>query len=123
MQKAIDEFISKNTNEEDENKVRCEVCAKLFRGSEFIKKHIQTKHEDLIMKIVKDRLETIMLENYIQDPDKLTNQIVFANENFKGIDRRKVYPKKRILPDSNYEDLDDPNRAGRSRRVVDYSDI
>lgn len=123
LQKEIDEFIDKNTNQEDENKVRCEVCAKLFRGSEFIKKHIQTKHEDLILKIVKDRLEAIMLENYIQDPDKLTNQIVFANETFKGMDRRKVYPKKRIVPDSNYEDLDDPSRLARSRRVVDYSDI
>jgi len=64
-----------------------------------------------------------MLEYYINDPDKLTNQIVFATEGFKGIDRRKVYPKKRNVPELNNEDLDDPSKIGKSRRVVDYSDI
>lgn len=103
--------------------MRCEICNKLFRGTEFIRKHIQTKHEDLISKIVKDRLEDITLENYINDPDKLTNQIIFATEGFKGIDRRKVYPKKRNVPELSYEDLDDPSRFSKARRVVDYSDI
>lgn len=68
-------------------------------------------------------METIMLENYLNDPDKLMNQIVFASDNFRGIDRRKVYPKKRSVQETPYEDLDDPSRFGKSRRVVDYSDI
>ena len=103
--------------------MRCELCKKLFRGSEFIKKHIHTKHEDSINMLIKDRMEGIMLENYLTDPDKLTNQIVFASDSFRGIDRRKVYPKKRNNQDTPYEDLDDPSRFGKSRRAVDYSDI
>lgn len=63
-----------------------------------------------------------MLENYLNDPDKLTNQIVFAGENFRGADRRKVYPKKRNTQDFPYHDFDDPSRF-KSRKVVDYSDL
>ena len=64
-----------------------------------------------------------MLENYLNDPDKLTNQIIFASDSFRGIDRRKAYPKKRIVQDLPYEDLDDPSRFNKSRKAVDYSDI
>ena len=109
---------------EEENKVRCGICKKLFRGTEFIKRHIQTKHEENVNAIVKDRMEAIMLENYINDPDKLSNQIIFASDSFRGgIDRRKVYPKKRASLEMPYEDLDDPSRFSRSRNAVDYSDI
>ena len=113
----------RNTESEEENKVRCGICKKLFRGTEFIRRHIQTKHEENVNAIVKDRIETIMLENYVNDPDKLSNQIAFASDSYRGIDRRKVYPKKRVSQETPYEDLDDPSRFNRSRNAVDYSDI
>jgi hypothetical protein len=124
LSKNIEDLVNKKTKEEDENKVRCEVCNKLFRGTEFMKKHIHTKHEELIIALIRDRIEEIMLENYLNDPEKLTNQLVYANDSFRGgLDRRKVYPKKRPIQDGPYEDLDDPSRFSKSRRVVDYSDL
>jgi SERRATE/Ars2, N-terminal domain/Arsenite-resistance protein 2/Domain of unknown function (DUF4187) len=120
LSKKLKEFEEKCSIQEEENKYRCDLCKKLFRGNEFIKKHLVAKHADEVNTIIKQRLEAIMLERYLNDPGKLTNPIILANENFKYPDRRKWEPRK---PNENYEDLDDPSRKNNRRRVVDYSDI
>lgn len=139
----IVEFENKNTTEEEEKKVRCNLCKKLFRSSEFVKKHLKTKHQEDHDGVVKERLKAISLDNYLADADKLQNPIQFAGERFRGQrssrgdrqdrgehrergegDRESNYPRKRPVSDEPYEDLDDPTKHPKGRRnIVDYSDI
>lgn len=120
LNKKMKEFEDKYTVQEEENKYRCDLCKKLFRGNEFIKKHLIAKHVDEINVVVKERMESIMLERYLADPNKLTNPVILANENLRFADRRKWEPRK---VNENYEDLDDPARKNARRKIVDYSDI
>lgn len=121
LSKKLKEFEDKYTVQEEENKFRCDLCKKLFRGSEFIKKHLSVKHADEVASVIKERMESIMLERYLNDPAKLTNPVILANEavKFNG-DRRKWEPRRQ---NENYEDLDDPARKNLKRKIVDYSDI
>ena len=120
LNKKLKEFEEKYTVQEEENKYRCDLCKKLFRGSEFIKKHLVAKHADEINSVVKERMESIMLEKYLNDPAKLTNPVILASETLKFVDRRRWEPRK---TNENYEDLDDPSRKNMKRKIVDYSDI
>ena len=117
----ITEFEDSNSIEEDEKKVRCNLCKKLFRGIDFMKKHLQNKHDADLAQIFKKRIKAITLENYLKDPDKLTNQIVFAGDNARG-GRRPLVRKREN--DGPYEDLDDPAlHTKQKRKLVDYSDL
>ena len=118
--KKMKEFDEKYTVQEEENKYRCDLCKKLFRGREFISKHLVAKHNEDINLVFKERMETIMLERYLSDPAKLTNPVILANESSKPMDRRRWEPRK---TNENYEDLDDPSRKNSRRKIVDYSDI
>lgn len=112
--------------EEPEKKVRCNLCRKLFRGVEFMRKHLQNKHGDELSKVIKERIEAIKLESYLNDTDKLMNPIQLAGEAFRGGDRKRMNGgrPRRSNPEGPYEDLDDPTRyTNKPRRVVDYSDI
>jgi hypothetical protein len=121
LSKKLKEFEEKFTVQEEENKFRCDLCKKLFRGSEFIKKHLSVKHNEEVSAVIKERMESIMLERYLNDPNKLTNPVILANEGVKfSGDRRKWEPRR---PNENYEDLDDPARRTLKRKIVDYSDI
>ena len=121
LSKKLKEFEDKFTVQEEENKFRCDLCKKLFRGSEFIKKHLSVKHNEEVSAVVKERMESIMLDRYLNDPCKLTNPVILANEGAKfSADRRKWEPRR---PNENYEDLDDPARRTLKRKIVDYSDI
>lgn len=116
LQRKISEFEERETIEEPERKVRCNCCRKLFRGLEFIKKHFHNKHADLIAGIVKQRLETIKLSNYVADRDKLTNSITYASESFRVQERRRFTARPRRPEPEEME-------GRRQRNIVDYSDI
>ncbi|OMJ81799.1 hypothetical protein SteCoe_17683 [Stentor coeruleus] len=120
LTKKLKEFEDKYTVQEEENKYRCDLCKKLFRGSEFIKKHLAVRHVDEGNTVIKERMESIMLEKYLADPGKLTNPVILANDSMRFHDRRKWEPRK---ANENYEDLDDPTRRTARRKIVDYSDI
>lgn len=69
-----------------------------------------------------------MLDNYVADPDKLTNPIVQAGENFRSMERRggpRMMNRGPRRPQSDvpYEDLDDPSHQVHSRKIVSYDDI
>lgn len=46
MQAEMDAEVSCNVNRIDAEKFQCAVCMKLFKGAEFVKKHIVNKHAD-----------------------------------------------------------------------------
>ena len=68
---------------EDSEKARCNLCKKLFRGVEFTKKHLHNKHQDKISALNIERFDRLTLEAYIKDPNKLTNPVSYANENYR----------------------------------------
>ena len=113
--------------DEDDNKVRCGICKKLFKGKQFYENHIKTRHDEVYEKVVKNRINELILQNYLSDPYKLHNQIEFAQNpghkegnqfghgNQSG-DRNKRY----------YQDLDDPENNKNikvNRILIDYNDI
>jgi hypothetical protein len=72
-------------------------------------------------------METIMLDNYAADPDKLMNPVVLAGENFRSMERRgaRMFNRapRRPQSDAPYEDLDDPSHPSHVRKIVSYDDI
>jgi len=48
-QKRIDEFCASHTQAVGDAKFRCTVCRKLFRGPEFVHKHVRERHLDEMM--------------------------------------------------------------------------
>mmetsp|Transcript_14398 Transcript_14398/g.25896 ORF Transcript_14398/g.25896 Transcript_14398/m.25896 type:complete len:488 (+) Transcript_14398:123-1586(+) len=53
------------------NKFRCALCSKLFRGSEFVHKHIKNKHKPAVDKAIVQVQEESFLENYLADRHKI----------------------------------------------------
>ena len=46
MHREEAKFVNENTVKEEEEKFRCNLCSKRFKGAEFTHKHIGLKHQD-----------------------------------------------------------------------------
>ncbi|KAJ3283963.1 hypothetical protein HK104_010145 [Borealophlyctis nickersoniae] len=53
---------------EEAEKWRCVECKKLFKGQEFVKKHVRTKHADLLQEVITN---TTFYNNYVKDPNRV----------------------------------------------------
>jgi hypothetical protein len=53
LQRMLTDFEGKQIVEEVDDKVRCNLCRKLFRGVEFVRKHIHNKHPESVEEVVK----------------------------------------------------------------------
>ncbi|KAL3901404.1 MAG: hypothetical protein SGCHY_000626 [Lobulomycetales sp.] len=67
VEKEVDEFISKHIFMVAEAKFRCEICTKLFKGPDFVSKHIRKKHPEKIVTLT-DQLE--MFNAFVVDPNR-----------------------------------------------------
>ncbi|ORX91462.1 hypothetical protein K493DRAFT_286786 [Basidiobolus meristosporus CBS 931.73] len=65
----LDKFTQKNVNKVDEGRYRCSLCNKLFKGEEFVKKHIGHKHPENFAEISE---EVDYYNNYVRDPFHIT---------------------------------------------------
>jgi hypothetical protein len=120
----VKEFEEREMTVEDEDKARCNLCKKLFRGIEFTKKHLHNKHQDKISQLHIERFDRLTLESYIKDANKLTNPINYSNESYRDPRKGRFAPQRDRAPAGPYEDLDDPTKTtGRRRQVIDYGDI
>ncbi|CAG8555537.1 8571_t:CDS:2, partial [Ambispora leptoticha] len=64
-----DAFLETNTVEMEPGvKFRCSICGKLFKGQEFVRKHICLKHADKVKSLEN---EITFLNNYVMDPSHL----------------------------------------------------
>lgn len=63
-------FYLLTTVEEDVDKFRCGECSKLFRGSEFVLKHIKNKHSDKLLSQMEDAENYEYLVQFVADPDR-----------------------------------------------------
>lgn len=73
-QKAEAELLHQNTKEQSPGKVRCKVCGKLFRGVEFVHKHIKKKHPKILQDFVEKTRQDSFFQGYCEDPDHLTRE-------------------------------------------------
>ncbi|KAJ9083457.1 hypothetical protein DSO57_1034551 [Entomophthora muscae] len=68
LEKVIDDTVAKLVEEVGETKFRCSACNKLFKGAEFVKKHLKTKHPETY----NDAAEEVQfLNNYVRDPNRI----------------------------------------------------
>ncbi|CAI2303972.1 unnamed protein product [Caenorhabditis sp. 36 PRJEB53466] len=63
-EKEVEAFILKNTVELAKDKWLCPLSGKKFKGPEFIRKHLQSKHED---KLDEAKIEADFFNNYLAD--------------------------------------------------------
>lgn len=66
-EKEVEAFIQKNTVELAKDKWLCPLSGKKFKGPEFIRKHLQSKHED---KLEEARAEADFFNNYLADAQR-----------------------------------------------------
>jgi len=60
-----------NTIKVADEKFRCALCRKLFRGPNFVHKHLVNKHEPVVKKYIQAERDKHYFENYSHDPNKL----------------------------------------------------
>lgn len=58
-------LLEKHVAKVDEGRYRCVHCSKLFKGPEFVVKHLRLKHEDITKTVI---LETAMLNAFLLRP-------------------------------------------------------
>ena len=82
--KLLDTEIERHLSKEkveyvEPQKYRCKAaaCNKLFKGPEFVKKHIKTKHPELIAQLQEP---IVLFNNYVRDPNRVMNQQVRENQ-------------------------------------------
>jgi hypothetical protein len=68
LTRVLDSFLASYVKKESETKYRCVECQKLFKGDEYVKKHLKIKHPELVKPITTD---TVMFNAYILDPSKI----------------------------------------------------
>ncbi|XP_049852222.1 serrate RNA effector molecule homolog isoform X1 [Schistocerca gregaria] len=68
----LESFFENNIVQEEENRAHCALCLKRFRGVEFVKKHLQIKHKELIQAGEEEVYNQVFFNNYIGDPRRIT---------------------------------------------------
>jgi hypothetical protein len=69
LEKEIDLYASSQVLVIESNKCRCKLCNKLFKGAEFVEKHVKTKHKADFQEIID---EVQYFNNYIRDSQRVT---------------------------------------------------
>ncbi|KAK9473248.1 uncharacterized protein V1510DRAFT_363706 [Dipodascopsis tothii] len=67
VEDTVQNAVAGHVKQEDEGKFRCKVgtCTKLFKGEEFVRKHIEKRHKDWLDRLVH---EARLVNNYVLDP-------------------------------------------------------
>lgn len=68
LEKVLDAFLSSYVKKETEMKHRCVECQKLFKGDDYVKKHLKSKHPELTKVVTTD---TLMFNSFMMDTGKV----------------------------------------------------
>lgn len=127
----ISEWVSQCTIPEAEN-FRCGLCRKLFRGTDFVAKHLELKHPEEPEEIETRVLRGQLLANFERDPTWF-NWVVTSQtrENAKRVEAIALLPAQPTQPSDprglrDYVDLDAPVKPASLpdyRSQVSYDDI
>jgi len=149
----LEEFYSKEVYREEENRFGCGLCSKMFRGTLFVQKHIQNKHEAQLDKAKEKGIIIQYQKNYENDTNHITPSDVYSSgkEDFSQIyqnyykqqkekkekedqerdERRRDYYSRKNSSSyrkDNYRserkyDNQNHQENNRDRKLVDYADI
>lgn len=80
LEEGVEEELLKFVKQEDANKFRCKVpeCTKLFKGTDFWRKHVEKRHEDFYARV---RSEIELVNIYVLDPAHIAPSRSDANSN------------------------------------------
>ncbi|KAJ3009957.1 hypothetical protein HKX48_007656 [Thoreauomyces humboldtii] len=67
LEVELEKALHKHVKKEAEGKYRCIECQKLFKGEEFVKKHIRSKHNELTLPT---RKHVEYFNNFVRDPNR-----------------------------------------------------
>jgi hypothetical protein len=89
---TIETRLSRHVLKEHDNKFRCELCQKLFKGDDFVKKHIRGKHSSVVSE-EEDDVEFFNM--FVYDPWRIGGELVSfnarPNNDRRDTDRRDYY--------------------------------
>jgi len=74
LEKQKMKIFKENTVKIEEEKFRCKLCGKLFRGPGYVHKHLVNKHSPTVKKYIQAERDRHYFENYSTDPNKLTKK-------------------------------------------------
>ncbi|WKY00575.1 hypothetical protein Q1695_014979 [Nippostrongylus brasiliensis] len=110
--KEVEAFIQANTVELAQDKWLCPLSGKKFKGPDFIRKHLTSKHEEKLREV---REEAIFYNNYLADPNRpMAVEVKPAPLPSRDDDRREDRYRDRSERDRG--DRGYPSSADRSRR-------
>ena len=123
LEQQRDEFYNSKIVQVDERKFRCSICAKLFKAREFVTKHINLKHKDLIDQIENKVIEGQFFQNYESDPQRLPH--IEIPENVKRRPTRPAYPQRNSYPNKrpSYNNREPPVTQKDPRALRDYEGV
>ncbi|CAJ0582258.1 unnamed protein product, partial [Mesorhabditis spiculigera] len=110
---AVEELIKKNTVQLSEEKWLCPLSGKKFKGPEFIRKHITSKHMDAVDAV---KAESLFFNNYLLDADRPCDTGSDAQESRVNDprERRRMAPVRREERSPRKEPM---------RRFIAYKDL
>lgn len=65
-----DNVVATYVQKESEGKYRCTECTKLFKGEEFVKKHVRLKHPNLLESV---KADVDLFNTFVRDPHKMSS--------------------------------------------------
>ena len=80
LSKTSDSFWRKHCLQEAAERYRCSVagCNKMFRGEQWVQKHVETKHADAVAHAAQHFLAQQSYVNYLCDPDRVLPTALYA---------------------------------------------
>ncbi|KNC77783.1 hypothetical protein SARC_09769 [Sphaeroforma arctica JP610] len=78
-EKAVERFIDESWTQIETEKFKCVLCSKMFKGREFVVKHLNKKHGDELQG-VRNRL--LLFKQYVRDADRVTLDSLQVMSNF-----------------------------------------
>eukprot|EP00922_Rhytidocystis_sp_ex-Travisia-forbesii_P044017 GHVS01065624.1.p1 GENE.GHVS01065624.1~~GHVS01065624.1.p1 ORF type:complete len:669 (+),score=81.48 GHVS01065624.1:79-2007(+) len=79
-------YCEEHTLKVDEDRYRCDICRKLFKGTDFVAKHLKAKHLPAYNEVVDKVATSIIPQNYRNDIHKL---VIFPSKEAPLISDRK----------------------------------
>ncbi|KAK9325840.1 hypothetical protein V1517DRAFT_253412 [Lipomyces orientalis] len=85
LEETVQAEITAHIKQEDEGKFRCKVgtCTKLFKGEDFVRKHIEKRHPEFIENLEQ---ENTLLNGYVLDPCRLLPPKPEGNLPYQAVD-------------------------------------
>lgn len=112
--KEVEAFIQANTVEMAQDKWLCPLSGKKFKGPDFIRKHLTSKHDEKLREV---REEAVFYNNYLADPNRPVNvEVKPTPAPAREEDRREDRYRDRVDRSDRGGDRSYGGSADRSRR-------